>query len=128
VNLIGWADRPIATGVEPPSIDPAWLAYWLPAPISTLWSERPVGESPECVTEGCAWIFVHIVPGSGVTFATKPGWVLVTGHLNDPLAETCHWVYAPDMDVGTLNDISARRQCRGSLVLTNVRETGPPTI
>jgi hypothetical protein len=126
VQLVGWADKPIATGVELPAIEPGWLAYWLPAPISTMWSEPPVGEDPECATDVCGWIFIHIVPGSGVTFATTPGWVLVTGHLNDPLAETCHWVYPPDMDIGNVEDNSARRQCRASLVLTSVQETSAP--
>jgi hypothetical protein len=51
---------------------------------------------------------------------------LFTGHIDDPLAETCHWGYPPAME-HNMYDAAARQQCRGSFVVETVKLTTAPS-
>ncbi|MBI3751288.1 MAG: hypothetical protein HY263_06480 [Chloroflexi bacterium] len=128
LTVVGWAAAPPAFGVLPPVIEPGWLAYWNAGAFAALWEGMP-DDSSECGGRACAWMFVHIAPGSTLTFTTIGRWMRVTGHVNDPIAETCHWVLPPDMspeDALEYQDASAQAQCREQLVVESLQVTTAP--
>lgn len=64
--------------------------------------------------DNCSWLALNVLPASALAFGDAPAWVVVTGHREDPLAETCHW---GDGDV--LPPIEyARDECRTDFVAT----------
>ena len=77
-----------------------------------------------CRSDACEWIFVA-VPDHALTVANGR-WALFTGHIDDPLAETCHWGYPPAME-HNMYDAAARQQCRGSFVVETVKLTTAPS-
>lgn len=121
VSIRAWADTPFATGWEAPFIEPAWLAY-PPDGISMLWGVPPTGEEHLCATDdpACGALFVHVRSGSGMTLGDTPAWVLITGHVRDAAAETCHYVVGDDWPGEPPDDKGARAECRGNFVLTGV--------
>ncbi len=122
VSIRAWADTPFATGWEAPFIEPGWLAY-PPDGMSMLWGVPPTGEEHSCsvdVDPACSALFIHVRPGSGLTLGDKPGWVIVTGHVGDSAADTCHYVVGQDWPGDPPDDESARNDCRGNFVLTGV--------
>lgn len=72
-------------------------------------------------------IFVHITPGSGLTFRERGRWVIVTGHVNDAASSTCHFVY-PDASAETYPDTDAQARCAGQFVMTSIRPSPAPSI
>ena len=126
VEIVGWLDAPPAMGWEGPGIEPGWLVYPAASPISGFWSAIPVGQDHICPEEGCGWMFIHIDPRSGLSLGTKPRWVIVTGHISDPAADTCHYVYPADSNDIKPSDLGARRDCRSGFVLTSIRDTVAP--
>lgn len=118
----GWLDWPIAIEFTPPTIAPAWLFYPLPG-WSAIWEAQPVGPSKDCEIDGrgCAWFYFHedLRPGTG--YAGPSRWVIVTGHLDDPAAETCHYVYPEDWPEPTSDDADAVAACQTSFVLVSLR-------
>lgn len=122
VAIRAWVDTPFATGWEAPYIEPAWLAY-PPDGISMLWGVPPTGEEHMCsedVDPACSALFVHVRPGSGLSLGEKPRWAIVTGHVGDSAAATCHYVVGDDWPGDPPDDDSARAECRGNFVLTGV--------
>jgi hypothetical protein len=127
VVILGWLDFPPAMGWEGPAIVPGWLAYPV-AGLSAVWSERPSLPDHLCRTVDCAWFFIHLAPGSSVRVPAKPAWLVVTGHREDALAETCHYDLSawPTSDPAP-NDADARGQCRDSFVVTAIQPGLPPS-
>jgi hypothetical protein len=123
VEIRGWLDSPPDTGVEPPFVDPAWLAYSTPM-MTSLWEIPPVGPNHFCPNQNgaCPWFFLHIDPASGLTLDFPPRWLIVTGHTQDPAAETCHFVYGEEWTEPRLDDALAVESCRTKLVIVSFRD------
>jgi len=111
VTLLGWADAMPGIGFMPPGIAPGWL--WIPT--GALWDRN--------CDEDCAFLWIHVDPASGPEWHADGRWVLVTGHVGDPLAETCRWVYPDDWTESPQPVSEARDQCRGSFVVSSVERT-----
>jgi hypothetical protein len=128
VTLVGWEASPPAIGLMPPGIEPGWL--W-GLRMSALWGGEQIPGSEDCVDDAasCAWMFAYPEPQSGATFATNDRWVEIIGHLDDPAAEMCHYVYPPDWGTQPRNDdITARQTCRQSFVVTSLKVTTAPSV
>jgi hypothetical protein len=133
ITLRGWLDRPPNLGFEGPPITPAWLYY--PTDIAhTLWSEKPVGTDDHLCPESspeCAWIFLHVAPGSGVKLGDAIRWVEIVGHLHDPAALTCDYdvaAYPSNNPWGPppASNESLTAQCDQNFVVTSIRDISPP--
>jgi hypothetical protein len=92
--------------------------------VSTLWDAQPVGPDQSCEVEGrgCAWFFLHVDPAAGPVFEPRPRWIIATGHVDDPAAETCHYVYPEDWTEGRADDANAIATCRAQFVLVAIRD------
>lgn len=124
IEIRGWLDQPPGVGFEPPMIEPGWLAYPV-GNLSSLWEIPPTGPDHFCPPAvPCPWFFPHIDPASGLTLDFPQRWIIVTGHLNDPAAETCHYVYPEDWTDERADDALAVGLCRTSFVITALRD--PP--
>jgi hypothetical protein len=128
VSVIGWQGQPPILGAEPPTIEPSWLYAFSP---SVLWQKPPRFDQSDsgqsCTVDDCHFFFVQIEPGSGLTFAATGRWVVISGHRQDPAAETCRWVYPPDWGTANLRpDVEARQQCRSAFVLTSITAAAAP--
>ncbi len=122
VSIRAWADDPFATGWEAPYIEPAWLAY-PPDGISMLWGVQQTEDEHTCSEDldpACGAMFVYVRPGSGRSLGDTPGWVIATGHVRDAAAATCRYVVGDDWPGDPPDDASARAECRGHFVLTEV--------
>jgi hypothetical protein len=119
IQVRGWLDGPPSIGFEPPTIKPGWMYY--PAPgAPTIWEQQPAGPDDCFVGEQqCAWFFAHIKPTSGLTLDGPPRWLLLTGHVNDPAAVRCHWVYPDDVPLKdrVADDADAVAICRGGFIV-----------
>ena len=123
IEIRGWLDEPPAIGFEPPGVAPGWL-YYTNEPLTTLYEGRPIGEFQECQMDGraCASFFLHVDPASGVALKTLPRWVIVTGHVDDPAAATCHYTYPEGWTEPHLDDQLAIALCRAQFVVVSVRD------
>lgn len=124
-KLRAWADHAPATGFEGPAhIEPRWL-YYPDENWTVLWNAAPVGPDQQCPDDNpdCDGFFPHINPDSGLSFLPLGRWVITTGHLRDPAAERCHYVYPDDWTGPKADDIQAIRRCRTHFVVTAVEET-----
>lgn len=123
VTVRGWLDLPPALGWEGPAVEPGWV-YYPARNMSFIWGGRPIGPEQACELDGhsCGGFFPHVDPASGVELEGPPRWLLITGHFQDPAAETCHYVYPDDHDDQRADDRYAVEACRGSFVLVEVRE------
>jgi hypothetical protein len=66
---------------------------------------------------------LHVDPSSGLSLDfPPPRWVLVRGHLRDPAAETCHFVYAGDSTEERMPDAMAIESCRQGFVLVSYQD------
>lgn len=124
----GWLDAPAGMGWEGPTVEPAWLYYPVDNPMSSLWEIPPVAPEHFCPDPNgpCPWFFLHLAPGSGVTLGVVPGWVRVTGHVNDPASSTCHYEVTPGDSTFIVHDAEAVTQCRAQFVVESV-EAAPAT-
>lgn len=122
LTVRGWLDAPPGMGWEGPSVEPAWLYYPVDNPLSSLWAIAPVGPDHFCPDPNgpCPWFFLHIAPGSNVTLGVAPGWVLVTGHVDDPASPTCHYEVTPGDSTFIVNDAEAVAQCRSQFVVESI--------
>ncbi len=103
----GWAGRAPPTGFEGPAvIKPMWLNY-PDENFTVLWSAAAVGRTCPDDEPECEGFFPHINPDSGLSFEPLGRWVIVTGHLRDPAAERCHYVYPDDWADPKADDIEA---------------------
>jgi len=123
VTIAGWEDVPTYTS-EPqtPPIEPAWLAERAPA---ALVSQMPP-TACDATTTTCPWLDVHLDPASALRFELDGVWVVVTGHRDDPAAETCQATAPTDTPAPTLKLADARAICRNAFVLTSVTTSPPP--
>jgi hypothetical protein len=125
ITVVGYAAATPAMGWEGPSVKPGWLVY--PAVSVGLWQAKPSATYGCSGHVDCPWIFVHIPPRSSLTFDAKGRWVKVTGHIDDPAAATCHWVYPSDSSQDEkLPDSDAQRWCSESFVIEKVEVTTAP--
>ncbi len=124
VAVRGWLGDPPPVGWEAPYIEPGWLIYPPEPRNSALWSGPPGGEAMCGADPECAWFFVHVAPTSAVSLGSTPRWVIVTGHLLDPAAETCHYVFddAWPAAAPTPPDVQAREECRSQFVATAITD------
>jgi len=121
VRIRGWLDFPPALGWEGPGVEPAWLYYPPELVLPALWTSVPPGPDHTCgdTNPSCAWFFLHVAPDSDVSLGLKPRWVVVTGHIDDPAAATCHYLPS-DPEEGAFDDADAIRQCASNLVVTAI--------
>jgi hypothetical protein len=120
VRVVGWLGPSWGIGGTNTGIEPTWLGEPLTDPVLWLKPRNPDG----CfTTDDCVWTFVHIRPGSAVPFQLPERWVEVTGHFDDPVAQTCLWD-------GHSNDpitpARAVETCRDAFVVTAVRDAAQP--
>jgi len=134
VRVIGWLDKLPAIDFDGPPIAPAW--FNMPGGnLPALWTVKPAVQdfSPSCTDSsgaeavGCDWTMVFVNPASGLSLGGTPRWVIITGHFDDPIAETCHFSGGgPGGDV-IPPPITARQSCRGEFVVTGVQNTTAPS-
>ena len=124
IEIRGWLDGPPDTGFEPPLVEPTWL--FLPAAdMASLWEIRPVEPNHFCpqTAASCPWFFLHIDPASNLKLEVRPRWVTVTGHVNDPAAQTCHFVYPEGWTEPPLDDAIAVDGCATKLVVDSYEDS-----
>lgn len=127
ITLVGWQGRPGDAGFEGPHVEPGWLIYPQDQARSGFWDAKPDGSGGCGSNPICEWTFLHVAPGSSIMFNARGRWVQVTGHLNDPAAATCHYVYGPDpSQTELLPDSDAQHWCASSFVLEQVEVTTAP--
>jgi hypothetical protein len=127
ITVIGWQAAPGEFDWEGPTIEPGWLIYPTDATRSALWDGRPDSLGRCYGIEPCVWSTVAVVPGSGVTFNGLNRWVKVTGHLNDPGAAQCRYVWDPiTSPQERLPDSDAQHWCASTLVVEHVEVTTAP--
>jgi hypothetical protein len=121
VELEGWEDIPDGLGGSGPSFNPAWLGSLYGA--ASVLASNLFDQS--CLSP-CEMRFlsVFIDPATSLRFETDGQWVVVTGHRNDPAAETC--VYDGKGGPIDLSAEQVRQACRDKFVLTSVRAATPP--
>jgi len=123
IVIQGWLDEPPGVGFEGPPIEPSWVAY--PAPgLPSLWTTKPVGPDHLCPPDAgpCGWFFLHLDPASGLNLDIAPKEIIVTGHLDDPAAATCHYVFPDDWTDERPDDAQAVEGCRGHFVVVSFRD------
>lgn len=122
--VVGWAAAPPIFGVLPPGIQPQWL--WTIGGPFVVWdhSRGPLSDL-ECSEGKCPpFLMLHVAPG--VRLSDRVGWVLLTGHLNDPAAASCHYVYPSDWSESPLPDSQAVALCVAAFVITGISPASPP--
>jgi hypothetical protein len=121
VQIEGWEDIADGVGGAGPNFDPHWLGDLSP-PGSVMASslfDQPC-ESP-CEMR---FFFVYVNPATNLRFEADGQWVIITGHRNDPAAETC--TYDGSGGPISLTAEEIRQWCRDRFVLTSVRAATPP--
>jgi hypothetical protein len=118
VEIRGWLDFIPDMGFEAPLVEPTWIYY--PTANRAIWSEER-GPDQTCLgaAAACTWFFAHADPAAGLDLDRKPGWVLLTGHLDDPAARTCHFVYTEDWTEPPLDNADAVATCRSRFVIVS---------
>jgi hypothetical protein len=123
VRIRAWEDRPMATGWEAPMPRPEWLST--PDGSRFFWSADP-RDPNEPLEESRPGLFVHQDPDAPVSLGRAGRWVVITGHREDPAAETCRY---PDGFGGPDEETAARvarRECRGAFVIESIEPAGTP--
>lgn len=124
LSFRGWLDWSPPLGFEGPGIEPGWLPYPPGGQLWALWSVPPVGPDNMCPNgvAGCAWVALHLDPSREIVLGTTPRWVRVTGHVDDPAALECHWVWPDDYPIEERPpDSDAIETCRSSFIVTAIR-------
>jgi hypothetical protein len=122
VEIRGWLDAPPAIGFEPPGIEPSWLNWF--GGLAFIYETGPVGPDGICETPGgraCADFLWSINPASGLELTGPPRWLIVRGHLDDPAATTCRYVYPDDWTGERADDAQAVETCRERFVIVAFR-------
>lgn len=122
VKIKAWLDGPPMFGFEGPRVRPGWL-YYPVEDATALWNDAPKDDDRfNCSGRKlwCPGVFPHLKPDSGLSFLPLQRWVVVTGHLRDPAAETCHYDFDPE-PVPDLVEV-----CRQMLVVTAIRGSDAP--
>lgn len=133
LKIAGWADALPPIDYDGPSIDPHWLSYPT-LPFTALWSVKPFvfDGSRGCPDASvgsvgtCFWMTPEVKPNTGVSFTPSQGWVILTGHIDDPVAETCHYTSTGLGEAAILPAVYARQTCRSSFVITKVESATAP--
>jgi len=134
LRVIGWLDRLPAIDFDGPPIAPAW--FNMPGgKLPALWTVKPAVQdfSPSCTDQSgssvadCDWTMVFVNPASGLSLGSSPRWVILTGHFDDPIAETCHFSGGGPAGDVIPPPITARQSCRGEFVVTGVQTTTAPS-
>lgn len=123
VEIRGWLDAPAGIGFGPPGIEPSWLNWY--GGLSVLYETGPVGPDGNCQTPGgeaCASFFWALNPASGLELSGPPRWLTVKGHLDDPAAQTCRFVYPEDWTDARRDDAEAVETCRQRFVIVEFRD------
>lgn len=129
VRIVGWVGEIPAMDFDGPPIAPGWLEF----PAAVIWSQVPVvtdgnGSCPD-TTDGsstCAVMFAMLDPNGGVPSPAKHRWVILTGHIDDPISETCTYTSGGLGDGAIPPAVYARQDCRRAFVITNVTNTVAP--
>jgi hypothetical protein len=120
----GWLDYSPPLGFEGPLVKPVWLPYPPSGQLWALWSVKPVDRDnlhcPDWAPD-CRWLALHLDPSSDVVFGTEPRWVHVTGHVDDPAAVTCHWVFDENYPDDGRPASEAIEWCRRSFIVDTIR-------
>ena len=128
LTMRAWLDFSPPLGWEGPGIEPSWVAYPPGGGPAALWQAPPRGEENMCDAQldlGCAWFFAHVDPASNIVLGNKR-WVVITGHVPDPAAATCHYVPYDGMDEPLPDAALAVEYCRGQFVVTSIKSTDAP--
>lgn len=123
VRVRAWMDAPGTTGWEGPYTEPSWLD--IPDGSRFFWSADPV-DPDRCAAEACPGIFVHQDPASPVRLGKAGRWVEITGHREDPAAETCRYEPPGGPDDPVESALVARRLCRSAFVIESIRAAEAP--
>ena len=121
VRVRGWVAPSWGVGDTSTGVAPSWLGETMTNPV--LWL-KPRNRSGCFSEDDCVWVFVHVSPSGGVTFDLPERWVEVTGHFDDPAAQTCRWDGRTNPPGDTVNQAVDR--CRDEFVVTAVHATAAP--
>ena len=100
---------------------PSWLGEWSGL-MEVLWL-KPHPADGCYADDDCIWLFLF-APDASVLPLTPDRWVSVTGHFDDPVAQTCR-APAQGPDIIT-TDAQAIAECRKHFVITQIRTIAPP--
>ena len=127
IRVRAWLDAGPVIGWLPPTIAPAWLVY--PTAQSrddrsfALWYKPPDSSDVICGESYCRFDWVHLPPGSALDVNGPARWVIAVGHINDPAADRCHWVWPEDWEVDpSYDDADAVATCRRAFVLEAIED------
>ena len=123
VSIRAWEDRPMSTGWESPVPAPEWLA--VPDGSRFFWSADPVNPDG-CVEAACPGIFVHQDPSATLALGKAGRWVVIAGHREDPVAETCRYQAGAGAIDPVESALIARRLCRSAFVIESIRVAEAP--
>lgn len=133
LRVVGWLDKLPAIDSDGPAIAPDWLNFPT-ATLPALWSVKPLVQDglPACSTDSggnlddCDWNMTFVNPASGLSLGKTPRWVIVTGHFDDPVAETCRYTSGGPFGDQIPPAVYARQACRSEFVVTGVQNTVAP--
>jgi hypothetical protein len=129
LRIVGWVGEIPALDFDGPTLAPSWLEY----PASVIWSVPPVvsegnGSCPETSAEGtCIFMFAMLDPKGGVPSPLGHRWVILTGHIDDPVSETCSYAGGGPFGGSPPPAVYARQDCRRAFVITSVEYTTAPS-
>src|SRR5690349_13726289 len=122
VTLTGWETIPSGIGGQSDHhTEPTWLGEdYTPGAL--------VDQLPQqCGLEMCNdALFVHVDPASKLEFERNGVFVVITGHRDDPASNACYQVFDDSLPASPTPDAAGQAECRGSFVLTSIRDVPPP--
>ena len=102
-------------------VQPTWLGEWSGLESVLALKSHPLeGCDP---AQGCTWLFLY-APDASVLPLSPDRWVNVTGHFDDPVAQTCRATMNEPGFPST--DAEAIATCRSHFVVTAIRTIPPP--
>ena len=121
LEVTGYLAHPWGIGGVGHGVVPTWLGEWSGLE-SVLWIKPNPTEG--CSGDDCGWLFLY-APDASALPLSPDRWVALTGHFDDPLAQTCR-ATAPEGSGYPSTDAEAIAECRMHFVVTEIRTIPPP--
>jgi hypothetical protein len=127
LQLTGYLEIITGIGGPPTGVTPAWLGECCgvlagQSPVVLWGAAVPADGRCTGVDSECEWMFLF-APDPSALDLTLHRWVRVTGHYDDPVAQTCH---VADSRSSIKSDAEAVTLCRESFVVTSIESAPAP--